>query len=383
MVAIFDSQFPGIKIGRRDVRHEEELRSDYGGMKVYCVYQGKGEVFLPAGYRTQEGDGQSLPDEYVSEPTDPSLVAILETIRTGRSTLTDAALLPTDAILLRLKGETFIGDLAGELWRLEEQAPRPWSSDPKIEDALEQLFLLYRDHGYSTKQTGSWEPIRPGDQLVTCGEETIGLRGEFSCFTIEKVDQKTTHVSTARRLRYLLDTAGGCSPGFDPFRRLPLTWFFNYDEEEQDGVNFFNNHVVNIPAENSPTHFHPMTPIGGGMAQTEMYLVLDPAEYNLSTAGLPCSITLFPNLHDLTVYEDYPLEPGMFVLIPPDTGHRGKNVFANIMTVPGFKPHNELYLDRDIHDRAGDVAPYNDVHLGSKNYDNLDDLMKLRPAATN
>ena len=145
--------------------------------------------------------------------------------------------------------------------------------------------------------------------------------------------------------------------------------------ESGDGINFFNNHVVNIPAENSPTHFHPKNPIGGGTMQSEFYIVLDPNVYNLATAGLAPEVTLFPNLADLTHYETVPLQPGMIVYMPPSTGHRGLNVFALIMTVPGFKPGNELYLDRDVFERTGGTSPYNEKHLSSKNYERLEDFI--------
>jgi hypothetical protein len=243
-----------------------------------------------------------------------------------------------------------------------------------VENAIEELFRCHRNIGFSTKTVDSWEPIAAGDQLTVTENEPLRVRGNFRCFSLENVERKQSHISAVRRLRFLLDTAGGCSPGFDPFRRLPITWFPTIFGESGDGINFFNNHVVNIPAENSPTHFHPNNPVGGGMPQTEFYLVLDPATYNLSTAGLEPEIILYPNLADLTRYERIPLHPGMIVLMPPCTGHRGLNVFALIMTVPGFKPGSELYLDRDIFERTGGTSPYNENHLKSKNFERLEDF---------
>jgi ribosomal protein L16 Arg81 hydroxylase len=111
------------------------------------------------------------------------------------------------------------------------------------------------------------------------------------------------------------------------------------------------------------------------LPQTEFYLVLDPNEYQLSTAGLDASITLFPDLHDLNCFENHRLQPGMIVYMPPGTGHRGQNVFALIMTVPGFKPSNELYLDSDIFEQTNAHAPYNENHLQSKNYKRLEDYL--------
>ena len=192
---------------------------------------------------------------------------------------------------------------------------------------------------------------------------------------MEKTDRSESHVSTTRRLRYLVDTAGGCSFDFDPFRRLPLTWYMDHPGQRDDGVNFVNSHVVNIPEELSSTHFHPVRPPIGGAPQTEMYLVLDPESCNVERRGREASIILFPDLTDLARFERHPLDPGDLVLIPPGVGHRGLDVFVNVLTVPGFKPHNEFYIDRDIHDRAAGKSPYNEDGFDRKNYDRLEDLL--------
>jgi hypothetical protein len=178
-----------------------------------------------------------------------------------------------------------------------------------------------------------------------------------------------------RRLRYLLDTAGGCNPDFDPFRRLPLTWFPNHPGESGDGLNWVNSHVVNIPKETSPTHFHPPKAVGGTTAQREMYLVLDPEIYKLNTWGRTASLIVYPDLRNLHRYEEYHLEPEMFIYIPPGTGHRGLDAFVNVLTIPGFRPHNEYYLDRDIRDQAEGKSPYNEKLLDSKNYRTIEELL--------
>jgi ribosomal protein L16 Arg81 hydroxylase len=100
--------------------------------------------------------------------------------------------------------------------------------------------------------------------------------------------------------------------------------------------------------------------------------------YNLATAGLEPAIILYPDLADLNRYEHILLQAGMIVYMPPGVGHRGLNVFAFIMTVPGFKPGNELYLDRDIYEQTGGASPYNVNHLGSKNYERLEDWYVLQ-----
>ncbi|MCL2622475.1 MAG: hypothetical protein FWD31_02315 [Planctomycetaceae bacterium] len=373
-----EQDYPFLKISHVEVRDETILKPDHGGQRFFCLYQGQGEVFLPAGYRTQEGDGVLLPSGvYQPDPVNADFKSLLGTIAAGHATVSPRAVPPVDAILGRLSsdGEHFRGDIAGELWRLLEQAQRPWASDSQVETALEQLFACYRRQGFSTKNEDSWETVTIGDQLLAHGHEELRVRGSFSCFSLENIEQSETHISSVRRLRHLLDTAGGCSPGFDPFRRLPVTWYPNYPGEEADGLNFFNNHIVNIPAENSPTHFHPPVPVGGGLPQTEFYLVLDPAPYRLASDGEEPSIVLYPNLADLTRYEIHRLKPGMFVYMPPGVGHRGLNVFAMIMTIPGFKPGNELYLDRDVCERTKGLAPYNENHLNSKNYESLESFL--------
>jgi hypothetical protein len=175
-------------------------------------------------------------------------------------------------------------------------------------------------------------------------------------------------------LDYLIDTAGGCSFDFDPFRRLPLTWYLDHPGQRGDGVNFVNSHVVHIPQELSSTHFHLPRPAIGGLPQTEMYLVLDPASRALATHGRVASILVFPDLPDVRRYEQLALASGDLVYIPPGVGHRGLDVFVNVLTVPGFKPHNEFYIDQDIRDRTGGRVPYNENGLARKNYGRLEDL---------
>lgn len=372
----FEQDNPGLRLTTVNVAGEATLRAEQGGMRVFWVYQGTGEVFLPRGYRTQEGDGRPLPAEYRPDPLEPEFAETLRRLRQGLATLTEAALVAGRAISVRWKPDGFVGDFAGELWKLDHLA-RPWSSDAEVEALLGSLFTRYREHGYSTKQVDSYEPLWAGDQIIACGEETISVRGNFRCLAMENISRSTSHVSAVRRLRYLADTAGGCNPDFDPFRRLPLTWYYNYPGESGDGLNWVNSHVVNIPKETSPAHFHPPRGIGqsGSIPQREMYLVLDPQAYQLDTWGRTPSLLTFPDLRNLACYDQHPLEPGVFIYIPPGTGHRGLDVFVNVLTIPGFKPHNEYYLDRDIRDQAGGTVPYNENLLASKNYDRIEDLL--------
>jgi len=374
---LFELDNPGLKLSLVDVDSETLLRSTHGGMRVFWIYEGEGQVFLPRGYRTQEGDGHPLPSDYRPDPLDPVFADLLERVRLGCASLTPAALLPVRAILSRWQRGVFVGDYAGELWRLDHVV-RPWSGDDQVLGSLNELFTACRHQGHSTKQVDSFEPLIAGDQIVACADQQVRVCGQFRCLAMENVHRRSNHVSIARRLRYLADTAGGCNPDFDPFRRLPLTWFYPVAEESLDGLNWVNSHVVNIPKETSPTHFHPPQGVGasGGIPQREMYLVLDPQAYQLNTWGREASLTVFPDLPDLHRYDRHALHPGMFVYIPPGTGHRGLDVLVNVLTIPGFKPHNEYYLDRDIHDQAGGHLPYNENLLNNKNYERLADFFR-------
>jgi hypothetical protein len=372
----FEHENPRLKLDLVSVDGETALASGQGGMRVFWIYRGEGEVFLPRGYRTQEGDGKPLPDDYRADRVEPAFAATLKVVKKGLASLSPGAIVAARAIVGRWHGEAYWGNYAGELWKLDHVA-RPWSTDAQVEAALRSLFTTYREQGFSTKQDPSWEPVKQGDQLIACAQEPVRVRGRFRCLSMENLDRRASHVSAVRRLRYLADTAGGCNPDFDPFRRLPLTWYYNYPGESGDGLNWVNSHVVNIPKETSPSHFHPSRGIGaaGGIPQREMYLTLDPAAYRLKTWGRKASLLTFPDLKDLRRYQQHPLEPAMFVYIPPGTGHRGLDVFVNVLTVPGFKPHNEYYLDRDIRDTTGGTVPFNENLLGAKNYVRIEDLL--------
>ena len=368
------AEYPGLTLSAVEVDGEDVLRSVEGGMRVFWLFRGEGAVFLPEGYRTQEGDGEPLPESYRADALNPDFAELLRTLEAGLASMTPAAAEQAGAILGRRREGAFVGDIAAHLWSLEH-LPRPWSNNAEVEGALVALFDVYREQGHSTKSIGSYERLITGDQVIACGEEAVPVRGRFSCLSLEKADRTTSHVSAARRLRHLLDTAGGCSFDFDPFRRLPLTWYMDYPGQRGDGENFVNSHVVNIPAELSSTHFHPRCSPVGGLPQTEMYLVLDPRAYGLETWGREASIIAFPDLSDLSRYEQHPLQAGEFVYIPPGVGHRGLDVFVNVLTTPGFKPHNEIYIDRDIRDRTDGRSPYNENGLDRKNYERLEEFL--------
>ena len=372
---MLEQAYPDLVLSHIKIDGEAVLQSEQGGMRVFWIFDGSGEVRLPEGYRTKEGDGAPLPAEYQPEPADPEFLETLHLIDPHKGTIHPEAWTSVELILNRRKNGTFIGDIAAYLWNLEH-IDRPWSSDSEVEAAIESLYPIYQKHGFSVKQRDSYEPVKSGDQLVTCGDEKIPVRGHFHGMTIEHKSSTQSHVSTARRLSYLLDTAGGCSFDFEPYRRLPLTWYVESPGGHGDGVNFVNSHVVNIPRELSSTHFHPPIILeNGGIPQTEMYLVLDPKTCGIDDKGRKPGILLFPNLRDLTQYRQLDLQPGDLVLIPPGVGHRGLDVFVNVLTIPGFKPHNEYYIDQHILDATGGASPYNKEGLVRKNLENIEDFL--------
>ena len=366
--AEFDRHHPGLKMGCGHFDGDAgELVAENDSVRYIWIDQGVGEVFLDVGYRTQEGDGEKLPSVYEKDECDDETWPILQTFSENLNTLHESIRPPVEAILDRITGRALIGDIAGEIRLMEESGlPREkWATRPKVRRAFDLLLESYAILGWSTKQVSSFEPIQAGDQLTATADEPIRVRGKFRYWWIENTDIFMTHITTTRRLRYLRETAGGCNFAFDPFRRLPMTWHCNTEtEDELDGVNSVNSHVVNIASETSQTHYHPATPIGSGKAQHEIYFVLDPSAYSVNTYGRRSYLYTFPNVGDLVVCQKIPLSPGSVVYIPPDTGHRGVDAFVNVVTLPGFKPHNKICLDQQIKDTTNGKSPYNENVTG-------------------
>ena len=359
---------------------ETMLRPAHGGVRYCWLFAGDGEVWLPAGFRTQEGDGSPMPSDYLPDPLPREAVDALATVADALATgvPVPAVQAPVEALLARWQRQPtrFVGDIAGEVWRLLESGIPPQAWLPGAAgDALRWLAAQAPTLGWSTKQMASWEPITAGDQLVVTAERPARVRGPVRYWWIEDLQRDRTPTPTARRLRYLQDTAGGCAPGFDAFRRLPLTWAAAPESihhegasaadaagpagGNQDSQNRTNCHVLNIAAELSRTHYHPQAVIGGGQAQFEIYFAVDPSGWKLGTAGRPGRLYTFPDIGRWSTCETTALLPGTIALIPPDTGHRGCDAFVQIVTVPGFKPGNELYLDRLIRDATDGTAPHN------------------------
>ena len=124
--ATLEADHPGLTLTVVRIEGEGVLRSEQGGMRVFWLYRGAGEVFLPGGYRTQEGDGGRLPEVYQPDKMDPAFADTIQLLKSRLSAVAPAALEPLRAIVGRMRGAAFVGDIAGDLWKLE-QTPRPWS----------------------------------------------------------------------------------------------------------------------------------------------------------------------------------------------------------------------------------------------------------------
>ncbi len=81
MRTVFEGNHPDLRLTRVRVDGDRVLRSERGGMRVFWIYRGRGEVFLSQGYRTQEGDGGRLPNEYRPDPPDPAFADTLQRLK--------------------------------------------------------------------------------------------------------------------------------------------------------------------------------------------------------------------------------------------------------------------------------------------------------------
>src|ERR1035438_2179294 len=77
----FECDNAGLKLDVVDVDGDAVLRSAQGGMRVFWIYRGEGEAFVPQGYRTQEGDGRRLPAKYRPDAIEPAFAEKLSQLR--------------------------------------------------------------------------------------------------------------------------------------------------------------------------------------------------------------------------------------------------------------------------------------------------------------
>jgi len=364
VAAAFAALHPGYRLGYAALEggRPYTLTTEDGALLLW-VDRGGGSVWLEQGYRANEGDGLALPPEYVADPLGQADRQALDLLSRGLGAAHPGVAAPLRAIVERYDGRVYRGEMAGDVWRLLESGLRPaaWLTDAAARAALDHLLTRGRALGWSTKHgAGSFERFAAGDQLLVQPAAPLTVQGTCGYWWLATPPGVTPPGPAVRRLSFLKDTAGGCAPGFDAFRRLPLTWH-SYTEttDRPDGVNVANSHVVNIAAEGSRTHYHPVPPVGGGAPQTEFYFVLDPTDFSLGQAGRQSLLHAFPDITDWGRVAVVPLRAGTVALIPPGTGHRGLDALVNVVTLPGFKPRNEIYADALIATQTGGRGAFN------------------------
>jgi hypothetical protein len=347
---LFEEGNPGYRLGCR-AQHGEAPWQAAAGSRVAWIQDGRGEVFVPKGYRTKEGDGAPLPPEYRPEPAPEEWLKAVRYAATRVDKFQGDVQTAIRSICSRLHGNIYVGDAANDLWAwIEYDGVAP---DPQFAAFINLFERVYDQVGFSTKTTSGWEAVQPGDQILV-GEQPLRVRGDFRYWFID-TPRPLQHISALRRLRYLKDTAGGCNFQFDAFRRMSMTYYAKrgVTKDNPDGVNQANSHFVNIANETSRAHYHPSKAVGGGKPQCEMYFVADPAVYGLSMYGRKAGLTLWPQVEttntDMHESVYLPLRIGSAVYITPGTGHRGIDVFSNIVTLPGFKPKNQVFIHPGSH----------------------------------
>ncbi|MFT7676369.1 MAG: hypothetical protein ACI8QC_000340 [Planctomycetota bacterium] len=149
----------------------------------------------------------------------------------------------------------------------------------------------------------------------------------------------------------LTDTPGGCAQEADAYRRILLTW------SEDNGpylCQALNAHRVRM--HDSFSHYHPQS-----AGFEELYLV----QHALPDARLYWSERVgdIENSAELTretasaLIQTLPLAAGQLVYLPRGTMHRAVGgALAQVITVPGFVPQQEIGLDhhlRKLQERFG------------------------------
>lgn len=204
----------------------------------------------------------------------------------------------------------------------------------------------------------AWHSLQPGDALVLGPKHGAELRGHGVFLQIIAPRAVSTPHVGLRRLRYIEDTAGGCNVGEDAFRRLQIVWQ-DATANPPDGDNVLGCHTVYIAAATSRSHYHPVPSMGGGLNQHELYLVLDPADYDLKVTVETPGVWTYPEPGNWQRYDFTPLQPGDVMAIKAGVVHRAVDVLAGVIAVPGFKPHNEIQADPDIANATAGRSPHN------------------------
>ncbi|MBF0279101.1 MAG: hypothetical protein HQM13_14975 [SAR324 cluster bacterium] len=216
-----------------------------------------------------------------------------------------------------------------------------------------------REDGHSIQGDSIDYVLNPGDVIVLTPALEGTLRGKGRFWSITRSDAAVFPIAGLRRLSHLEDSSGGCNVSKDAFRRLQITWTEAVSESDPDGGNVLGCHVVWMPESSSRTHFHPDPAAGGGRSQHEMYLVLDPENYDLEVQASNPGVWTYPEAGNWDRFDFTPLQAGDVVAIPSGVCHRAIDILACVIAIPGFKPRNEIFVDPQIAVSSAGQSPHN------------------------
>jgi hypothetical protein len=213
-----------------------------------------------------------------------------------------------------------------------------WLRDGTARVSLEGSWADEEEAAVSEAELGAGDLLQPGRDGAIVPQSAV----TFWVLEIESAAPPAR--GELRRLSALSDTSGGCNPGENAFRRLQLTW----DERgtgpnAADGEYTFGSHVVWIDGAKASPHYHPAPARGGGLPQHELYLILDPARFELA-ASAEAGIWVNPTPEDERGWSFLALQPGAVASIPAGVAHRGADILAIVVALPGFKPDNERVI---------------------------------------
>ena len=204
----------------------------------------------------------------------------------------------------------------------------------------------------SAVRVGDFLAMRPGDIA------TFDTPVDLVIFTVEEPFAK--EIPSIIRADFdpkLSDTPGGCATDPGAYRRLLLTW----DPERGPYVHHgLNCHRVRI--DDSFTHYHPVD-----TGWDEFYLVQGAPEGavlltsrhtdQLEREDIGGRGSRLNALEATGVLEEHTLHNGSLVLLPRGLTHRGLGgAVVQVIAVPGFKPGNEIPMDRAIKQVNGRFA---------------------------
>ena len=237
---------PGYTLGQGAVGDTAEalLTATPGAVRYCWLFDGRGEVWLPPATGPKKATVRGclqpiVPIRWLLRPATPSPRSARRWPRPMASSRRGCAS-PFSAIMERWQRQpaAFVGNVDGEVWRLLESGIAPEQMAGR--DAGGRAALARRADGdarlvhQAGRLLGNGRRRRPADRARRCAAPSP--RDRCATGGSRTSLRQPGPQAAVRRLRYLKDTAGGCAPGFDAFRRLPLTWSADLGSDEPDNV---------------------------------------------------------------------------------------------------------------------------------------------------